>query len=91
MGVFAQARYAWYGIEQAFFAPKPKFSTDQIPDLAGRVAVVTGASQVLCAASEQPACLLLNAVVVTQVARAVWGRRLLRCVGEALSICRPGR
>ena len=39
---FNQMRYVRYFVQQAFFTPRSKFSTDQIPDLTGRVAIVTG-------------------------------------------------
>lgn len=40
-GLFSQLRYAGYGLAQTF-PPKPEFSTDQIPDLTGKVTLVTG-------------------------------------------------
>lgn len=40
-GFFSQMKYLRYGVSQSF-PPKSKFSTDQIPDLTGRVVIVTG-------------------------------------------------
>ena len=41
--LFLQVKYFAQFCEQSF-PPKPQFSTDQIPDLSGRVVIVTGAS-----------------------------------------------
>lgn len=40
-GFFSQMKYVGQGLGQAF-PPKSKFSTDQIPDLSGKVVIVTG-------------------------------------------------
>ena len=42
MGFLKELGYHWEFLMQALFTPKAKFSTDQIPDLTGRVVVVTG-------------------------------------------------
>ncbi|EKM50635.1 uncharacterized protein PHACADRAFT_264008 [Phanerochaete carnosa HHB-10118-sp] len=40
-GLLSHLRYLSYGLEQTF-PPRPKFSADQIPDLTGKVTLVTG-------------------------------------------------
>ena len=41
MGILAEAYYAWLMMWRSSF-PKGRFSTDQIPDLSKKVAIVTG-------------------------------------------------
>ena len=43
MGFLQEVKYLW-GVfaPHKMFPPKPAFATDQIPDLTGRVAIVTG-------------------------------------------------
>lgn len=45
-GMISQMKYMGYGMAQTF-PPKPTFSTDQIPDLTGRVVIVTGSFQLV--------------------------------------------
>ena len=45
-GFLSQMKYIGQGLAQAW-PPKPKFSTDQIPDLTGRVVIVTGKQNTL--------------------------------------------
>ena len=46
-GILATLWNVWQGLSQAC-PPKSTFSVDQIPDLSGRVMLVTGASSVPC-------------------------------------------
>lgn len=43
MGLLKEVSYWWGAFApDKIFPPKPTFSTDQIPDLTGRIAIVTG-------------------------------------------------
>lgn len=41
-GLLSQMRYVGYGLAQTF-PPKAQFSPEQMPDLSGKVCLVTGA------------------------------------------------